>query len=223
MKQRQRTDAYAKFNSYLDEAKAPSGGGAYKLTKQIGQEQDTAILSANGLAKTMAESQQIQTQRQGLVSDQVPRPAPDTTMHQYKPLTAKAIRPSNDASVGTGTHRVEMIDSQKLMPLLTDPRFFVSRLGTPAKFLLKFETDWCKPCRVLEPKVEALSMNPRYADILFFRINAEHLDRATGEMFKDIAAVPVTVGFVGGQRVGTVVGGSIDEIQALCDKMASQQ
>ena len=118
-------------------------------------------------------------------------------------------------------HRVKEIDCDGLYTLLTNPSYQVSPDGKPMKILVKVHTDWCGPCKKVAPKIEELSVNPNYSDILFVGLNGDKILDHPLKKYINISAVPVFFGFVGGKKVDMIIGPDVSKIQNMCQGMAN--
>ena len=115
--------------------------------------------------------------------------------------------------------RVREIEGSKLFNLLTDVKFKSTKTGRPSKVVIKVYTDWCGPCKKIEPYFEELTFNPKYSDILFVKVNGERLGKDLQTLLKDVGAVPVFFGYVAGEKAGFVAGTNIQEIVNMCDEI----
>ncbi len=102
-------------------------------------------------------------------------------------------------------HNVRDIESAKLFQLLTNPSYKFNPRG-PTKVLVKVHTHWCGPCKAIAPKIEELSNNPRYSDVLFVQLDGEKICENLKKLI-NVSAVPVFFGYVGGQQLGDYVVG----------------
>lgn len=118
--------------------------------------------------------------------------------------------------------RVKRISPEKLYELLTNSQHFFVQQQQPLRLFIKIYTDWCKPCRKIEPFIKYLSSQPDYCNILFLELNGDELiqdDKLASKL--RVSAVPTFYGFVAGQSVGSVAGIDENEIQDLCNKISS--
>jgi thioredoxin 1 len=116
-------------------------------------------------------------------------------------------------------HNVREIDSDKLFQLLSDPNFHFNTRG-PTKVFVKVYTEWCGPCKTIAPKIEELSVNPLYQDIMFLQLNGERIGENL-KKFINISAVPIFFGFVSGRQLGDyVVGPDMKKIVEKLDEMS---
>ena len=116
-------------------------------------------------------------------------------------------------------HRVKNIESDKLFQLLNDPQYQFNQLG-PTKVFVKVFTNWCGPCKTIAPKIEELSNNPRYSDILFVQVDGEKITENLKKHI-NVSAVPIFFAFVGGKQFGDyVVGPDLKQIVSKLDEMS---
>ena len=119
-------------------------------------------------------------------------------------------------------HRIRTIPVDKLYELLTNKSHFFIQNQQPLRIFIKISTDWCKPCIKIKPEVKKISMNPKYASILFVELNGDELTQHEKLSSKlKVSAVPSFFGFVAGQQVGFMAGADVNDIVKLCDKIAS--
>ena len=123
-------------------------------------------------------------------------------------------------NIQEGPHRVREIESEKLYHLLTNHSYHFTPQNKPMKIFVKVYTDWCKPCRQISPRINELSMNPEFSDILFVQINGEKICDQLSKIIK-VSAVPVFFGFVGGKKIDFIPGPDFEKIVSLCKYMSS--
>jgi thiol-disulfide isomerase/thioredoxin len=114
--------------------------------------------------------------------------------------------------------RVKDIEPGKLYNILTNPAFATAKNGKPAKLVVKVHTTWCQPCKELAPKLEEMSRDPRYNEILFVAIDGDTMGPELAKIL-NVSNVPTIIGYVGGKKAGVVHGPNIKDIYDLCDKV----
>ena len=124
-------------------------------------------------------------------------------------------------------HRVHKVATDKMYDLLTNPSTFFSQTGQPMRVFIKVFTDWCKPCKKIEPEIKAISMY--YPSVFFLEVNGDELMQSEKLSSKlKVSSVPSFFGFVAtadssGNRymkqVGFMTGVDMNEIKTLCDKI----
>jgi len=146
-------------------------------------------------------------------------PSQQQNHHQSYPQNGGNM---NDESISAPSHphRVREIESEKLFHLLTNRNYHITPQNKPMKIFVKVYTDWCKPCRQIAPRINELSMNPEFSDILFVKINGEQICDKLAQVIK-VSAVPVFFGFVGGKKIDFIPGPDYEKIVGLCKYMAS--
>ena len=117
--------------------------------------------------------------------------------------------------------RVKEINCDGLYALLSKPNYQFGPDGNPMKILVKVHTEWCGPCKKVAPKIEELSNDPAYSNILFVGLDGDKILDHPLKRYINISAVPVFFGFVGGKQVDMIVGPDVAKIQKLCDGMAN--
>jgi len=119
-------------------------------------------------------------------------------------------------------HRIRTIPIDKLYELLSNKTHFFIQNQQPLRIFIKISTDWCKPCIKIKPEVKKISMNPKYASILFVELNGDELSQHEKLSSKlKVSAVPSFFGFVAGQQVGFMAGADVNDIVKLCDKIVN--
>lgn len=146
----------------------------------------------------------------------MPQPPPPS------PNVAPLRQDENEIDDSEELSRVKRISPAKLYELLTNSQHFFVQKQQPLRLFVKVYTDWCKPCRKIEPFIKHLSSQPDYYNILFLELNGDELiqdDKLASKL--RVSAVPTFYGFVAGQSVGSVAGIVESEIQDLCNKISS--
>lgn len=117
-------------------------------------------------------------------------------------------------------HRVREIESGKLYQLISDPSYHQNPRG-PTRIFVKVYTDWCGPCKMVAPKIQQLSNDSKYSDVLFVQINGEKIcDKL--KKYINVSAVPVFFTFVGGRpHQDFIVGPDMKKIVQRLDEMAN--
>lgn len=147
---------------------------------------------------------------------------PRQTQQQMAQQGGPPQQPQNEEESDNRPHRVRSIPADKLYELLANKSHFFVQNQQPLRLFIKVSTDWCKPCRKIQPEVKNISMNPRYSNILFVEVNGDELTQHEKLASKlRVSSVPSFFGFVAGQQVGFMTGINIDEITGLCDKISS--
>jgi len=143
-------------------------------------------------------------------------PPQDGRFANVPPPQAQDARPANAPL----KHRVREIESIKLYELLSSPAYHFTSQKKPSKIFVKVYTDWCAPCKKIEPFIQALSVHPSNNDILFVQINGEKICEKLSKIIK-VGAVPVFFGFIKGVQAGDFVAGADEaQIKELCSRLA---
>jgi len=117
-------------------------------------------------------------------------------------------------------HRVKEIESAKLHQLLSDPTYHNNQRG-PTKIFVKVYTNWCGPCKMIAPKIQQLSLDQRYGEILFVQIDGEKICEKL-KKYINVSAVPVFFTFVAGKQFGEfIVGPDHKKIIERLDEMTN--
>jgi len=142
---------------------------------------------------------------------------PTDTAPAPTPTPAPSQQQNNNQQEEKQT-RVSFIEHGKLHNLLTRPEFN-TRDGVPLKILLTCYAPWCKPCHLLGPKMDDISMLQKYSNIVFLKMDVTEIIPELQNLLQ-LQAVPMIFGFLGNNLVGQVAGASINEIEELCDKLS---
>lgn len=85
--------------------------------------------------------------------------------------------------------------------------------------VVDFATTWCGPCKVMEPKVTALS--EEYTDAIFYKVMGDSSAAASALMKREgVRAVPSFHFWKNGERVDVVNGANIDAVTTSVQKYA---
>jgi len=80
-----------------------------------------------------------------------------------------------------------------------------------------FATTWCGPCKVMEPKVTALS--EQYGDAIFYKVTGDASADASALMKREgVRAVPSFHFWKNGEKVDVVNGANIDAVTSSLQK-----
>jgi thiol-disulfide isomerase/thioredoxin len=144
----------------------------------------------------------------------------DNNRFSDKPPQANPNISLDESENKNSNHRLFEIVSSKLHQLISDPNFQRNPKG-PSKIFVKVYTSWCAPCRMITPKIEELSMNPKYSDILFLKIDGTMIcDKL--KKYINVSAVPVFFTFFGGKQFDDfVVGPDLKKIVERLEKLSS--
>jgi hypothetical protein len=147
-------------------------------------------------------------------------PGPNGSMSGPGPTQSMSVQSQPE-------HRVHKVSTDKMYDLLTNPSTFFSQTGQPMRVFIKVFTDWCKPCKKIEPEIKAISMY--YPSVFFLEVNGDELMQSEKLSSKlKVSSVPSFFGFVAtadssGNRymkqVGFMTGVDMTEIKTLCDKI----
>ncbi|CAD5116809.1 DgyrCDS5655 [Dimorphilus gyrociliatus] len=77
--------------------------------------------------------------------------------------------------------------------------------------LVDFFATWCGPCKMIAPKLEAMST--KYNTVVFVKVDVDQCPDVA-EKYK-ISAMPTFYMFKNGSKVGEVVGASEEKIETL--------
>jgi thiol-disulfide isomerase/thioredoxin len=180
----------------------------------------------NGVSASVTTTGQVDNGR----FSNAPPPLPNTVAEppqppQQLPPSHQPHQPHHQPPVPeddpSAPNRVNHMEPDKLYNLLTNPQYRTVKQGdqpTPLRILIKVYTDWCKPCKLVAPEIKKLSLDPRYASLLFVEVDGDQLNQH--EKLASIlrcSSVPTFFTFSGGKQTGFMTGIKMDEIIALCD------
>jgi len=147
-----------------------------------------------------------------------PTQVPDPNNNRFSNPPPKLLN-QEESKQDLALHRVRDIESAKLHQLITDPNYHKNPRG-PTRIFVKVSTEWCGPCKMIAPKIQHLSNNPKYSDILFVQINGEKIcDKL--KKYINISAVPVFFTFVEGKQYQDfIVGPDMKKIVLRLDELS---
>lgn len=165
------------------------------------------------------EKQSNQTNYSSNYNDLPPSQVPDPNNNRFTNPPPQPLD-QDDSKSGSSHHRVRNIESDKLYQLINDANFHNNPRG-PTKIFVKVYTDWCGPCKTIAPKIEQLSNDPKYGEILFVQLNGEKITENL-KRYINVSAVPVFFTFVGGKQFKDfIVGPDHKKIIQRLDEMSN--
>ena len=89
--------------------------------------------------------------------------------------------------------------------------------------LFYFTANWCKPCRVVAPLMEAMGLEYQNQNVKFYKVDID--DEDNSELCKqcEIKQVPVFLLFKDRNFIDKVLGGNIDKIKELINNNLNKQ
>ena len=106
--------------------------------------------------------------------------------------------------------------TQKNTHKVTDGNFEESVLKSPVPVLVDFWAEWCGPCRMIAPAVEALASDYN-GKVTVGKLNVDE-NPSTATQF-NVRSIPTLLLFKGGEVVESVVGvADKPRLQAIIDK-----
>jgi len=87
--------------------------------------------------------------------------------------------------------------------------------------VVDFFADWCGPCKMIAPKLEAMSESEEFKDkVVFVKVNVDDLEDVAESC--GISAMPTFHFYKNGQKVAEVVGASEPKIREEINKQLGQ-
>mgnify|MGYP001353361343 CR=1 FL=1 len=106
--------------------------------------------------------------------------------------------------------------TQKNTHEITDGNFEESVLKSPVPVLVDFWAEWCGPCRMIAPTVEALAADYS-GKVTVGKLNVDNNQSTAGQY--GVRSIPTLLLFKGGKVVESVVGlADKPRLQAILDK-----
>lgn len=104
-----------------------------------------------------------------------------------------------------------LADFENLLEQQTDEQIYV----------VDFYADWCGPCKSFAPKYEALSNDPKYNMVKFFKTNTEHVEDMSDHF--NIQSLPTFLFFRNKSivPVQSVIGANINKFIQVLDILCS--
>jgi len=91
---------------------------------------------------------------------------------------------------------------------------FDEKIAAASLTVVDFYADWCGPCKVIAPKVEALSSEE--TDVAFLKVNVDVASEVAEKC--EISAMPTFQLFKAGEKVDELVGADFDKLKELVGK-----
>lgn len=80
--------------------------------------------------------------------------------------------------------------------------------------IVDFYADWCGPCKMIGPKLEAMSEEEEFKDkIVFLKVNVDDLEDVAADY--DVTAMPTFVVIKGNEKVSNLMGANEGKLRQL--------
>jgi len=86
-----------------------------------------------------------------------------------------------------------------------------------------FTANWCKPCQIVSPLIEAMSLEYQNQNVKFYKIDIDNDDNSDICKQCDIKQVPVFMLFKDRNFIEKVLGGNVTKIQELINNNLNKQ
>lgn len=95
-------------------------------------------------------------------------------------------------------------------------QLFQTTISAPQLTVVDFAAKWCGPCKMLGPKLEA--MTGRYPSVRFIKVDVDSMDALAAKY--QISAMPTILFFRKGLVVGRVMGADDHKIEEMVKKLS---
>jgi thioredoxin 1 len=103
---------------------------------------------------------------------------------------------------------------------ITDHANFMNLIQTNTFVVVDFFAKWCGPCKKLAPQFEYLSLQEKYKNVVFCKVDVDEVNEVAD--LCDVSSLPTVVAFDKGGIFDSVIGPDIEKINALIDDLVKE-
>jgi thioredoxin 1 len=78
------------------------------------------------------------------------------------------------------------------------------------KILINFGAKWCNPCKKLKPELEKISLEKKYENFKFYKIDIDDFDEISSKL--NITSIPTTIIIKNKKITNRITGINLNEI-----------
>jgi thioredoxin 1 len=90
-------------------------------------------------------------------------------------------------------------------------------LTTNNVVIVDFYATWCGPCKMISPKFEEMSMQSKYQNIRFAKVDVDDVAELANEYH--VQSLPTFMAFKNGKFAGEVKGANLDNLTKLVNSL----
>ncbi len=90
-------------------------------------------------------------------------------------------------------------------------------LTTNNVVIVDFYATWCGPCKMISPKFEELSMQSKYQNIRFAKVDVDEVSEIANEY--QVQSLPTFMAFKNGKFAGETKGANLDNLTKLVNSL----
>ncbi len=100
---------------------------------------------------------------------------------------------------------------------LTNNNFDSSVINSNKPALVDFWATWCGPCKMISPKFEELSVQPKYQNIRFAKVDVDDVPELANEY--QVQSLPTFMAFKNGKFAGETKGANLENLTKLVNSL----
>ena len=90
-------------------------------------------------------------------------------------------------------------------------------LTTNNVVIVDFYAIWCGPCKMISPKFEEMSIQPKYQNIRFAKVDVDDVPEIANEY--QVQSLPTFMGFKNGKFAGEIKGANLENLTKLVNSL----